>query len=1026
MKKVGNIIQGTIEASKVVYLIVAALVGLGMIGLLKMSKDEFPSVSVAMGLVAGVMPGADAAQVQAEIAEPLEELLINCPNVNRTQLKSVCKDGICYIYVPIDAPASEFPRIWTDIRFKVQTRKLTLSPNVLAVVVLDDFTTVNSLLISLESSDKGWSEMAEYAEELKEKLLAVADVSRVEILGKQEEEVAVTIDMDRLSRYGVNPTSLQFQYILEGIDLPAGLFKTEDIYAPINVKKKLLTENDIRNHVVFKTSQQESVRLGDIADVETRMKQRSSSIKFNGNNTLLVAVSMKDGLDIVNFGNKVEKVLKSFQNELPASVHLTRVTDQPKIVYVAVLNFLRDLIISILVVIFVMLILFPLKPALIASSGVPVCTAVAVAIMFVAGIPLNTVTLAALIVVLGMIVDDSIITIDGYMDKIAAGHSRVEAAMLSARELFSPMLMATLSIALMFFPMLVIVKGQFRDILFAFPWVILIALLTSLAYAVLVVPSLEVKYIKAAQENSTKSKFAQAQEVFFNALQKIYDKAEKSCFNHHRITLIVSVLSVVAGIFIFTRLNLQLLPKASRSLFIMDLYMDPETKLSKTQERADSVTAMIMADPRVSNVTTFVGASAPRFMATYAPQLPGSHYAQFIINTPSESVTEALVGEYEDKFENYFTDAVIRVKQIDYAAIPDPFEIAVRGKDRMELVPYADSILAFLRAQDDLVKYAHHDCPTVPSVNIDLNYDMVTGMGINPSSLSLSLARDFSSATAISMAGISPVSLYSEFGLGTERFDELGNKTIRSVIPGVQVPLRQIADIEPDWKMSSLTRLGGTDQTILVSADLKKGKSFGTLNKRFRTWMKENMTDIQDGITIEERGSTLLNKRYGGQLALSLVFAIMVLLLFLLINFKKISISLLIIVQSLFCLLGSFLGLWIFGLDFGMTAILGLISLIGIIVRNGIIMYEYAEELHNVQGLSIRESAMLAGSRRMRPIFLTSCTTALGVLPMIISQDALWMPMGVVICFGVLFTLPLIVLTMPVIYWRAYSKLDKQ
>ena len=1023
MRNPGDFFQGVIEGSKAVYLVVAGLIVVGLLGIWKMNKAEFPTVPIKQGLVAAVYPGASAERVEETLTKPLEEVLMACPEVDRKSLHSVSKDGICYIYVTLDVPSDQLRQTWADIRFKFQARKLTLPLNVLAIVVIDDFANVSSILVSMESEDKGWSEMEEYAQDLKGRLQALPDVAKVQIMGSQSEEIAVTADMDRLAAYGISPLAINLTYTAEGIQLPSGSFAGQYGDSRIYIDEPVSSEEEVSKKIVMNEPAGGIVRIEDVADVERRIRKKSTAIQFNGANTLLMGISMRDNRDIVAFGMDVDEVLKQFESELPASVSLTRVTDQPRVVRTSVVNFLRDLLISILVVILVMLLLFPFKSAAVASSGVPVCTAVALAVMFIVGMPLNTVTLAALIVVLGMIVDDSIVTIDGYMAKLAMGMSRTEAAVASAKELVMPMLMATLSISLMTFPMLFIINGNLRDVFFHFPWVMAIALMISLAYALAVIPSLEVRFISGLNTEAPTG-FAKVQATFFNALQNVYDKAERVCFRHPYWTLASGVALVIAGVGMFFALNLQMLPKASRDLFVIEMNLEEGSDLEATQKNVDSLSKWILADDRVKNVTAFVGSSAPRFHETYAPALPAPNFAQLIINTVSEDATQKMVPEYEEKYEYAFPNAVIRIKEMDYQGVPAPVEMRVMGNDRDKMIPVADSIAAFMRAQNDIMKWVHSDYATIPSVDITLDKDEASRLGINPAMVAMALGQEFASTPLINAnTGGLPVALYGKENTDSSTYDVIRNKYIRASIPNLRVPLRQVATITPGLVPAQLARHSGTDNAITVQADMKAGQSHPVAVRRIKKYL-QGLT-LPEGVYIKAGGLTEINEVLIPAMGMSFIGALVVMFIFLLINFKKINIPVLTMSLSSLCLFGSFLGLYIFHLDVGMTVLLGVISLVGIIVRNGIIMFEYAEELHFKEGYSYKDAAMLAGSRRMRPIFLTSCTTGLGVLPMIISADALWMPMGVVILFGVAITLPFTVLIMPVSYWRLFAKKDE-
>ena len=267
-----------------------------------------------------------------------------------------------------------------------------------------------------------------------------------------------------------------------------------------------------------------------------------------------------------------------------------------------------------------------------------------------------------------------------------------------------------------------------------------------------------------------------------------------------------------------------------------------------------------------------------------------------------------------------------------------------------------------------------------------------------------------------------PVRLYSQKNYDPNDYESVQNQLIPTMVPGTNVPLRQVADISPDWHPAQLVHRNGKN-AITVAADMKFWKPQTVSMKKIQQYVNtEVMPNLPEGVSVEYGGLSSLNTMVIPQLLWSLIAAIAVMLVFLVAYFKKLNLALLTLCSSTLCMFGAFFGEWLFGLDFGMTSLLGVVSLIGIIVRNGIVMYEYAETLRTDEGLPTKEAAMKAGSRRMRPIFLTSATTALGVLPMIISRNPLWMPMGVVICFGVVLSMVIILAVMPVMYWLIFSK----
>jgi len=1009
-------------SKSIVYLILAMLIAVGVYGIWHINKDEFPTFELKQGLVAAIFPGASAEEVEQQVAKPLEETLLSLSEVNRENLQITSSDGICYLLVDLNSPARKKDEVWSKIKLRLESAKSSLPPGVLAVVVIDDFSAVSSSLIALVSSDKEYGEMNYYAENLCERLRQIPELASAKIYGGRDEEIAVTTDLRRLSAYGVSSSSLLLGMQTSAVASPSGDIKTATSKTPIHIGSIVGSEEEVASHIVYSDPDGGIVRLGDIATIERRYADASSVVSHNGNIALIVSVEMRPENNIVAFGKELDRVIGEFSRTLPESVKISRITDQPKVVGTSVFSFLRDLVISMIVVILVMLMLFPMKSALIASSGVPVCTAVAIAVMYLTGIDLNTVTLAALIVVLGMIVDDSIITMDGYMGHLDEGLPREEAARKSTKELVVPMFMATLSISLMFFPMLGIITGYLGDFVQLFPWVVGIALMTSLFYAVFVVPTLETRFITSAHSERT-TFLTRVQNVFFRGLQGIYDKAQDFCFRHAATTIIAGFAAIGLGLLMFSQLTVQMMPKADRDFFAVELSLEGNASLESTKVVADSLSRMMLSDERVKSVTSFVGSSAPRFTATYSPVTPAPNVAQMIVNTTSTKATTAILPEYERRFEHYFPEALVRIKQMDYQAVT-PIEVRLFGEDRTLLGEVADSVKCFLGGLKDEVMWVHStDDDCINGVEVTLEPEESVRLGVNKTLLSLQMAGAVNGTTLASLwegDKSIPVRLYdSNFSQSGGDFSGIGDMMVATSIPGVSVPLRQVASIEPSWHDAHLTRYAARN-AVVVSADMKFGKSQPVAMQKVQSYISS--LDLPKGVEVEYGGLSSINSNVIPEIILSFICAVLVLFFFLLFHFKKISIAILTIVLSMLCLFGAFLGLYVFGLDFSITAVLGLISLVGIIVRNGIIMFEYAEQLRFEEGIPVREAAALAGKRRMRPIFLTSCTTALGVLPMIISGDLLWMPLGVVICFGTLLSVFLITLIMPVSYWQIFRK----
>ena len=1007
-------------------IVMALFIGLmafGIWSLPRMNKDEFPQFSIRQGLVVALYPGATADEVEQQVTIPLEDYINSFEAVDKKLTYSISEDGMAYVYVMLRMADIDNEVAWNKIRAGLPLLQKTQMPaGVLQTALIDDFGNTSSILIAVESDQRSPRELEQYTRQICSQLRTIPEMGKLRIMGQQTEEIAITIDLEQLSRYGIEPSVLQTQLALQGLRTIGGEQNGQNLQVLIPYQ----SEYEMQEQIVWSDPVTgATLRLKDIASVTRRYRKPTQYVTYDGRTCLILNMEMVPGHNIVAFGEEVDKQLAEAAVLLPPDIQFHRITDQPKVVHDSVLSFLRDILISILVVIAVMLMLFPLRTALVAATGLPVCTAICVGLMYITGIELNTVTLAALIFVLGMIVDDSVIVIDGYTNYLDRHHSRWYAANVSTSLLFVPMSLATMAICGMFFPMTRIITGPLGEFVQYFPWAVLYALVASIFYATWVTPFLSFRYIRLRKADELNA-VERIQNRFFAWLQAAYKKGLTACFEHPFIVWLLLGGATTIGIVLLFNRNLQLLPKAEREFFAVEIHLRDGATVEESAAVADSLASILRQDKRVQSVTAFIGQSSPRFHATYTPQTPAPNYAQLIVNTPSSKATGHILKEYGPKYENYFPNAYARFKQLDYQAVKNPLEIRVRGDEWETLAPIADSIYRFMVRQPELV-WVHSDYDRVaPSTRIVLKADEATRLGITQTMLSLYLRQVTQGATLTTLYEGSygvPVVLYTAH---TEQMSvkDLENLQVPTAIPGVWVPLRQVASLEPAWHHTDLERRNAV-RTITIGADLRGTVSQVSAEKKVKAWIDSHLTELPEGVTIAYGGLTEINGLLIPQILWSIVAALAVMLLLLLYHFGKIGLALLTLSSAILCLFGSMAGLWLFDLDISITAVLGIVSLIGIIVRNAIMMYEYAEDCRKYKHMTYREAAFYAGIRRMRPVFLTSATTALGVLPMIIAATSLWMPMGVVICFGTIFTLPLTVTILPVVYWKVHGKGEK-
>lgn len=1028
MAKKRNIVESAMRNNSIVFFFVFVLVIFGFMALPKLKKNEFPDVTIRQGVVAVVYPGATAQEVEERVAGVTEQYLFTFGDVSKQKTYSFSKDGMLYVFVTLNNDVKDAKMTWSRIRQGLALFKTTSLPQgVLSTVVIDDFGNASSLLLAIESDQRSSRELREYTDKLATRLRRIETMGNIKVIGEEKEEIAIYMDPALMTEYAVTAATISAELALHSLRTITGKADNEDGNAVVHVEVPYDNVYDLSEMIVFSdplTGQ--VVKLRDVARIERHYQEPTEYIQYSdtvveNNRCMMLSMEMRSGYNVVEFGDEVDEVIESFLATAPPDIRVHRITDQPVVVNKSVLSFLKDLVAAILIVILVMLTLFPMRTALVSSTSVPVCIAAAWAAMYLFGMELNTVTLAALIVVLGMVVDDSVVVIDGYIDMVNEGHSRWYSASVSTKCLMSSMIIATCAITCIFFPMLPIMGGTLLgDFINLFPWAIFITLACSFLYAIWVIPYMSVRMIGPTNPNKL-SRMEKLQGMFFSGLQGGYKRLLDLCFRHKVATIVVALVFVFIGIGLFTTLKIQLFPKAERDSFAVEIHLEKGSSIKETAAVTDSLTKLLKQDKRVSSVTSFIGMASPRFHITYAPQLASSAYAQLIVNTVSENATKEMIEEYAQQYENIFPIAQIRFKQMDYNQVNAPVEYYIMGDDYAALEPVRDSLIAFMKQDENLFfVYSDYD-ENEEIIEVELIPEEAYRLGVTQAVLSAYLSTALSGNGMLSIWEESyrlPTAIYTE-DVHDIDYESVGDLLIPTSKPGVWVPLRQVATLKPHFIHSSMTHRNGR-RCITVSADVMPGagelEEFGKLDKYIAT------LDIPDDVVIEPGGSKQVTIEMMPSLIQAIAAALAVMFLILMFHYHKIGISVLSISVSVLCIFGSTLGLWLFGLDMSVTAILGVISLIGIIVRNAVIMYDYANELIVKEHLTPGEAAYHAGMRRMRPIFLTSIAAALGVVPMIIARTLLWEPMGVVICFGTIITFPLVVTVLPVAYSLAFDK----
>ncbi|MBQ3753636.1 MAG: efflux RND transporter permease subunit [Prevotella sp.] len=1053
MKKM-DWLRWPLEHYSISLLIVGILFVLGIYGMYVMPKDEFPAFTIRQGVVIAAYPGATTEEVETQVAKPLERYLFTFGEVCRAKTSTTSQNGLCIVMVRLNDEVNNKDEVWSKIKHGLNLFKSSLPSGVVALFANDDFGNTSALLIAIESPQRSYRELQKYTDQLSDRLRRIPSVANVRTYGEQKEQISLYVDRQRLQAYGIGQQMLFSHLQSQGITTLSGSISDDDQQIPIHIEATNNTEEEIANQIIFSDPVSGKVaRVRDVARVVREYDSVESYIEQDGHPCMLLSLEMTPGNNIVQYGDEVESVLSRFSaDELPDDVTITRIADQPKVVGASVRDFLRDLLVSMAIIVLVMMVLFPLRSAIVAAITIPLSTFVSVAIMYMMGIELNIVTLAALIVVLGMVVDNAIVVIDGYLEYVGKGYTPKEAAIASAKQYFMPMMLATLCICVIFYPLLLTLKGAFNDALRDFPVTITINLMVSLFLAVTVIPFLEVLIIKTPVAKQGGGGGG----AITRWVQTTYDKVLDFTFRHPWLTIWGGVGIILLSCLIVPALKIRQFPFADRDQFAVEIFMPEGKGIAETRVIADSLRHVLQQDDNVKCITSFVGCSSPRFMVCYAPQMAGRNYAQFIVNTTSHQATLDLLAKYQPRWSEAFPQAYIRFKRLDYLEVPE-LEYRFYGEDLDSLHEAAERLMLRMREMPEL-EWVHTDfLQPYPLINVELDPVASAQLGISRTTAALALSattNDLRVGQVYEDDYELPIVVKDDADMTFSDIENLGIATPMAVLSAgaggtnSTVPLRSIAKVSPKWSESRIMHRGG-ERCITVTAQFAYGVYAAPIESRIADIMEHEM-QIPDGVRSEVGGEIEYNGEAMPQIFGGVAIAMVIIFFFLLFNFKKFGITTVCIVALGLMIPGVLVGLGLMNRTLGLTSIMGVITLMGMIMRNEILIFEHANSLlkgplqpppvgeaqasqvplptgeGSGVGPTVREAAYEAGKRRMVPIFLTTATTAVGVVPMIIAQSSFWMPVGVTIFAGGIGSLILVVTMLPVIYWKVSLKKSKK
>lgn len=1017
-----NFVKASLKYKQVTLSVLLLVFAIGVNSLLNMPRREDPKITVRLGLVMAYYPGANSAQVEDQVTKKLEQYLFQFEEVRKDKTYSTTQDGMVVINVELGEKVKNPDIFWSKLRHELMLAKnLDLPAGVRGPIVNSDFGDTEALVIGIEGKNADYAQLKEYTQKLEDHLRTIKSVSKIKRVGEQKEQITITSNSEKLSQYGVSLQRVVQVLQSQNSIGPTGEIKTKNSKTPLYTSGYYNTENEIASQIVDASKSGAIVRLGDVASINRTYAEPKSKISVNGNNAMILTVQMQEGNNIVKFGEEVQQKISEVSQLLPGDVKLTTVVNQPKLVDENISHFIKEFFLAIISVVIVVILLLPMRIAAVAAMAIPMTVAVTFALLHAFGIELHQVSLAALIVVLGMVVDDAIVIADNYVELLDEGVDRWTAAWRSATDLVIPVLAATVTIIASFMPM-VILTGSVGEFIHALPITVAIALAASFIVAMILTPLLCYTFIKKGlHDHSDEEK--KKKTSLLDLMQNGYNNLLDWCVKHSKLTIGISILTIALAGLMYTQVKQKFFPAAERNQFVVELWMPTGTRLEKTEQAIQKVEQLVKNDKRVTSYATFIGTSAPRFYYNFSPEVPVSNYAQILINTTDEKTTESFAEELSEKTGNLIPEGTPQVKLMQQGSpLKAEVEVRIIGENIDKLKQLSTQVQNILKKAHGSTLVRNDFKEDYYGISIQLK-DEANRLGFTTESISKMVYTGFSGAPVSTMyEGNNPVDLVLRLDeKNRQTSDDLENIYLASPATGASVPLRQIADLVPEWQTGKIVHRNGV-RTLTVQSETKDGVLPAELLKEIQPEVAK--IQLPAGYRIEYGGEYANKKETFSQMITVLVISLVLIFFILLFQFRNLKEAALVMFTIPLSLFGAILGLLITHNNFGFTAFVGLVSLSGIVVRNAIILIDYTNELLH-KGMDIPTAAVEAGKRRLRPIFLTAMAAAIGVLPMIISGSPMWSPLASVLAVGVIWSMVMALLTVPVLYIAIVKPKDK-
>ncbi len=986
------------------FAIIVALLA-GTLAYINLGRAEDPTFTIKTMVVQAVWPGATAEEMQNLVAEPIEKRIQELPELD--YVRTFSRPGVVVLQVQLkDAERAGVKDVWYQIRKKVADLRPTLPQGLIGPFFNDEYGDVFSAIYMVTGEGLGRAELKAYAERLRSRLLSVEDAAKVALIGDVEERVYVEISHRKLATLGISPQVIFDAIGKQNAMTAAGEIETDADAVQVRVSGDLGSLSALRALPI--PAGASVLRLGDIATITRGYEDPPSYLAFlNGQETVGVGVAMADGANVVHLGEALAAEVEAFRADLPLGVEVTQTSDQAHIVDIAFEEFIHTFIEALVIVLVVSFATLGLRTGIVVALSVPIVLAVVFVIMQAMGLNFDRITLGALIIALGLLVDDAIIAVEMMVVKIEQGYDRVAAASAAWTSTAFPMLTGTLVTAVGFLPVGIAqsTSGEYAGNIF---WVVGIALIVSWFVAVIVTPYLGMKLLPppkpGAHHGSYDSRLYRALRAGVNASLRA-----------RWVVIGLTVAALIGAGVGMTFVQQQFFPTSARAELFIETRMPEGSSIEATSKAALAAEALVTGDPDVRFVSTYVGAGSPRFFFALNPALPNPSFAMTVIMAQDAAARDRLRARIEAAVAvGAVPEARIRVDQIVFGPpVGFPVQFRVIGPGPAEVRRIAADVRAVMVANPHTVEPQFDWNEQAKTVQVTLDQDRIRALGLN--------TADVSNTLQTLLSGVK----LTEYREGTELIDvilrapaaeradasALGDLTV--LLPGGgAVPLNQLAEVSYDFEEPILWRRN-RDMALTVRADIVAGVQAPTVTAEILPLLQPIIAALPAGYRIETGGAVEESNK--ANVALFKIFPLMLLamLTLLMLQLRSFAKLFLVFLTAPLGAIGAVAALLLFNAPFGFVALLGVIALAGMIMRNTVILVDQID--HDLAAGSPPWEAIVESTvRRARPVVLTALAAILAMIPL--ARSVFWGPMAMAIMGGLIVATVLTLFFLPALY----------